>query len=65
MPELPEVETARRLIADLGLNRRISGVDDADTYVCRPHSPGDFRSTDSFPSLVPARSWKEWLNSGE
>ncbi len=41
MPELPEVETARRLIADLGLGRRITGVDDADTYVCRPHSPGE------------------------
>jgi formamidopyrimidine-DNA glycosylase len=43
MPELPEVETARRLIADLGLGRRIAGVDDADTFVCRPHSPGELR----------------------
>jgi formamidopyrimidine-DNA glycosylase len=43
MPELPEVETARRLIADLGLGRRITGVDDADTFVCRPHSPGQLR----------------------
>ncbi len=43
MPELPEVETARRLIADLGLGRRITGVDDADTFVCRPHSPGELR----------------------
>ena len=33
MPELPEVETARRLIADLALDRRITGVDDADTFV--------------------------------
>jgi formamidopyrimidine-DNA glycosylase len=40
VPELPEVETARRLIADKGLHRRIVGVDDADTFVCRPHSPG-------------------------
>ena len=43
MPELPEVETARRLIADLGLGRLITGVDDADTFVCRPHSPGELR----------------------
>jgi formamidopyrimidine-DNA glycosylase len=44
MPELPEVETARRLIADLGLGRRIADVDDADTFVCRPHSPGELRA---------------------
>jgi formamidopyrimidine-DNA glycosylase len=43
MPELPEVETARRLIADLALGRRIVGVDDADTFVTRPHSPGALR----------------------
>jgi len=43
VPELPEVETARRLIADQALNRRIVGVDDADTFVCRPHSPGQLR----------------------
>jgi formamidopyrimidine-DNA glycosylase len=40
MPELPEVETARQLIADEALGRRIVAVDDADTFVCRPHSPG-------------------------
>src|SRR6516162_1488069 len=44
MPELPEVETARRLIADLALGRRIVGVDDADTFVCRPYSPGELRA---------------------
>jgi formamidopyrimidine-DNA glycosylase len=44
MPEMPEVETARRLIADLALGRRIAGVDDADTFVCRPHSPGELRA---------------------
>jgi formamidopyrimidine-DNA glycosylase len=44
MPELPEVETARRLIADLALGRRIVGVDDADTFVCRPHSAGELRA---------------------
>lgn len=43
MPELPEVETARSLIADRALHRRIVGVDDADSFVCRPHSPGQLR----------------------
>ena len=43
MPELPEVETARSLIADQALHRRIVGVDDTDTFVCRPHSPGELR----------------------
>jgi formamidopyrimidine-DNA glycosylase len=43
VPELPEVETARSLIADAALHRRITGVDDADSYVCRPHSPGELR----------------------
>jgi len=43
MPELPEVETARSLIADQALNRPIAAVDDADTYVTRPHLPGQLR----------------------
>ena len=43
MPELPEVETARSLIADGALNRRIVDVDDSDTFVCRPHAPGELR----------------------
>jgi len=41
VPELPEVEAARTLIAERALDRRIVRVDDADTYVCRPHLPGD------------------------
>ncbi|MEJ7717718.1 MAG: DNA-formamidopyrimidine glycosylase family protein [Thermoleophilaceae bacterium] len=40
MPELPEVERARAAIEDAALRRRIAAVDDADSYVCRPHSPG-------------------------
>ncbi len=43
MPELPEVETARSLIADEALNRLIVDVDDSDTFVCRPHAPGELR----------------------
>ena len=41
MPELPEAERARALVARRGLNRRIASVEDADTYVCRPHAPGE------------------------
>src|SRR4051812_30676673 len=41
VPELPEVERARFLIEERALGRRISAVDDSDTYVCRPHAPGE------------------------
>ena len=37
------METARRLIADHALHRRIADVDDADAFVCRPHFPGQLR----------------------
>ncbi|MCW2974323.1 MAG: DNA-formamidopyrimidine glycosylase [Thermoleophilia bacterium] len=41
MPELPEVERARSVIADHALDREIVAVDDSDTWVCRPHAPGE------------------------
>ena len=41
MPELPEVERARARIEKAALGREIARVDDADTWVCRPHSPGE------------------------
>jgi formamidopyrimidine-DNA glycosylase len=41
MPELPEVERARAVIEDGALGRRIVRVDDTDTWVCRPHAPGE------------------------
>ena len=40
MPELPEAERARQALESV-VGRRISGVDDRDTYVCRPHPPGE------------------------
>ena len=43
MPELPEVESARAVIERNGLARRIVEVDDSDTFVCRPHLPGEIR----------------------
>ena len=44
MPELPEVESARAVIEHAALGRRIEDVDDSDTYVCRPHQPGEIRA---------------------
>jgi formamidopyrimidine-DNA glycosylase len=41
MPELPEVERARALIEARALDREIVEVDDSDTYVSRPHAPGE------------------------
>ena len=43
MPELPEAERARVQI-DRALDREIVAVDDRDTYVCRPHPPGEIAS---------------------
>jgi formamidopyrimidine-DNA glycosylase len=40
VPELPEAERARQTLEQV-LHRRIVSVDDRDTYVCRPHSPGE------------------------
>lgn len=40
MPELPEAERARQTLESV-LHRRIARVDDRDTYVCRPHPPGE------------------------
>jgi formamidopyrimidine-DNA glycosylase len=37
------VESARAVIERNGLRRRIADVDDSDTYVCRPHVPGEIR----------------------
>ena len=43
MPELPEAERARQQI-EKALDREIVAVDDTDTYVCRPHTPGEIES---------------------
>ena len=40
MPELPEAERARQKL-ELVVGREIVAVDDRDTYVCRPHAPGE------------------------
>ena len=54
MPELPEVETARSLIADRALHRQIVDVDDSDRYVTRPHAGGELRSALTGRSLTAA-----------
>src|SRR3982750_3243653 len=40
MPEPPEGARARQQIERV-LDREIVAVDDRDTYVCRPHAPGE------------------------
>ncbi len=40
MPELPEAERARQTL-ETALHRTIAEVDDRDSYVCRPHPPGE------------------------
>jgi formamidopyrimidine-DNA glycosylase len=40
LPELPEAERARGQIERV-LGREIVAVDDRDTWVCRPHAPGE------------------------
>jgi formamidopyrimidine-DNA glycosylase len=54
VPELPEVERARALIAERALGRRVAAVDDTDTYVCRPHAPGEIASALTGATLTSA-----------
>jgi formamidopyrimidine-DNA glycosylase len=65
VPELPEVETARSLIADHALHRRIVDVDDSDSYVRRPHSPGELRGALTGRSFTAAhrRGKTIWLET--
>ncbi|MEO5834726.1 MAG: DNA-formamidopyrimidine glycosylase family protein [Nakamurella sp.] len=72
MPELPEVETARAVIERAGLNREIADVDDSDSYVCRPHQPGEMKAVLVGRALIAARRrgktmWCEtaWVRGGD
>jgi formamidopyrimidine-DNA glycosylase len=51
MPELPEVERARQTL-ESALGRRIVAVDDTDSYVCRPHAPGEIAAALTGHTLV-------------
>src|SRR6478735_11750997 len=66
MPELPEAERARQQIERV-LDREIVAVDDRDTYVSRPHAPGEIAA-----ALVGRRLTKAhrrgkflWVETGE
>src|SRR6185503_14990709 len=65
MPELPEVESARLVIEQLALGRRIADVDDTDTYVCRPHAPGEMRAAlaDRRLTVVHRRGKSMWCET--
>ena len=67
MPELPEVERARALIEARALGRRIAAVDDSDTYVCRPHPPGEIASALAGATLVAAhrRGKTMWVDTDD
>jgi formamidopyrimidine-DNA glycosylase len=54
MPELPEVERARALIQERGLGRPIAAIEDADTWVCRPHAPGEIAAALTGATLTAA-----------
>ncbi|WP_433610231.1 Fpg/Nei family DNA glycosylase [Dactylosporangium sp. CA-139114] len=65
MPELPEVESARAVLERYALGRPIADVDDTDTWVCRPHSPGAIRDALVGTTLTAAnrRGKSMWLDS--
>jgi len=67
MPELPEAERARQAIEDRALRRRIAAVDDRDTYVSRPHAPGEIEGALRGHELVGAhrRGKSLWLETDD
>ena len=66
MPELPEAERARQTL-ESALGRRIAGVDDRDSYVCRPHMPGEIAAALTGHTLRSAhrRGKFMWLETDE
>jgi formamidopyrimidine-DNA glycosylase len=66
VPELPEAERARALIEGRGLGRRIAAVEDTDTYVCRPHAPGEIAAALAGRTLtrVHRRGKAMWVETG-
>ena len=60
MPELPEAERARLEIEKV-LGREIVFVDDRDTYVCRPHAPGEIATALTGRRLVSAHRRGKFL----
>ncbi len=66
MPELPEAERARRTL-ESALGRRIVAVDDRDSYVCRPHAPGEIAAALTGHALAAAhrRGKFMWLETDD
>src|SRR4051794_30520496 len=60
MPELPEAERARQTLEQV-LGRRVAAVDDHDTYVCRPHAPGEIAAALIGHEFVAARRRGKFL----
>ncbi len=60
MPELPEAERARQTLESV-IGRRIESVDDSDTYVCRPHQPGEIASALAGHEFVSAQRRGKFL----
>jgi formamidopyrimidine-DNA glycosylase len=66
MPELPEAERARQTL-ESALGRRIVAVDDRDSYVCRPHMPGELNAALTGHTLTSAhrRGKFMWLDTDD
>jgi formamidopyrimidine-DNA glycosylase len=66
MPELPEAERAR-LALEHALGREIVAVEDGDSYVCRPHQPGEIAAALVGESFSSARRRGKfmWLETEE
>ena len=60
MPALPEAERARATLESV-LGRRITAVDDSDTYVCRPHQAGEIAAALVGHELVSAHRRGKFL----
>ena len=46
---------------ELALGRRVTGVDDTDTYVCRPHAPGEIAAALTGETLIAAHRRGKFL----
>jgi formamidopyrimidine-DNA glycosylase len=66
VPELPEAELARLTLESV-LGRRIARVDDRDTYVTRPHTPGEIADAMVGHEFVTARRRGKfmWLETAD
>jgi formamidopyrimidine-DNA glycosylase len=60
MPELPEAERARQTL-ETAVGRTITAVDDTDSYVARPHPPGEIADALTGHRLAGARRRGKFL----